>query len=76
MTRALSVLYFAVVLAVCFPVVVGPVTQAFLFRERLALEGAVGMACFPAIGATITVEFTVLGKLMDGVGALVLRPGG
>ena len=73
-TWCLALVYLAIVAGVSFPVVVGTVTGAFWAWPRLSLGPVAGCLYFLGIGAVLMVEFTLLRRLLDGVGEIVLRP--
>ncbi|WP_435125883.1 hypothetical protein [Halobaculum sp. D14] len=73
-TWTLSAAYLAVVVAVCFPVIVGTVTLAFRLWTFLSLDGVAGTLYFFGIGFLVFAEFTLLKPLMDAAGDLILRP--
>ncbi|ESP88713.1 hypothetical protein [Candidatus Halobonum tyrrellensis] len=74
-TWCLGGAYLGIVAGVSFPTVVGTVTGAFWLWARLSLGPVAGCLYFLGIGAVVMVEFTLLRRLLDGVGAVVLRPG-
>lgn len=73
-TWCLAWVYLAIVAGVSFPVVVGTVAGAFWAWPRLSLGRVAGCLYFLGVGAVLMAEFTLLRRLLDGVGEVVLRP--